>query len=255
MDAARVVREARGRAGLTQRQLAEAIGVHQPAIARIETGHVVPRVDTLVRLLAACGSSLIAERRPADKPRLVEERAKIQALLRTPPRQRLLSLPRGAGSSFRPLDLIRILAGRHVEFVLVGEIAARVHGAPITPGVLEIAVQPERLNAERLARAVGVLSRTKGPEKGLPTGLRDLRGRGRIRTRSGTIGLWWPTDETYRRLEGAATEMPLATRTVLVASIDDLIDRWPKRGEELEILAAVREEMDLRAVGLARQRR
>ena len=253
MDAARVTREARGRAGFTQRELAKATGIHQPAIARIETGDVVPRVDTLNRLLGACGASLVVEQRPRDDDQSVEARAKIQALLRATPRQRLLSLPRKAGSRFRPLDLIRALAGRHVRFVLVGEIAARVHGAPVTPGMLDIAVEPERLNSERLARAVDAVARTPGSKQGIPTGLRDLRGRGQIRTRFGTIGLWWPTDEAYRRLEGAASEIALATRPVLVASIDDVIDRWPRRGDELELLALVREETDARVV-LARRR-
>jgi len=49
---------ARRGAELTQRALALASGVPQPAIARIETGAVVPRVDTLDRLLAACGQAL-----------------------------------------------------------------------------------------------------------------------------------------------------------------------------------------------------
>jgi transcriptional regulator with XRE-family HTH domain len=58
MDAARVLRQERRRAGLTQRQLADRTGVPQPAVARIESGTVVPRVDTLDRLLAGCGRSL-----------------------------------------------------------------------------------------------------------------------------------------------------------------------------------------------------
>jgi transcriptional regulator with XRE-family HTH domain len=255
MDAARVVREARGRAGLTQRELAGATGMFQPAIARIESGDVVPRIDTLVRVLAACGASLAVEPKLRDSDRLAANRTRIQTLLRVPPRERLLSLPRRVGSKLRPLDLIRILASRRVRFVLVGEVAARVHGAPVTPGVLDLAVQPERLNAERLSGAVNAMSHTPGPKKGLPTGLRDLRGKGRIRTRSGTIGLWWPTDETYRRLEGAATEMALATRPILVASIDDVIDRWPRREDELELLAAVREEMDVSALRARKRRR
>ncbi len=63
MNAARVLREARRAAGLTQRQLAERAGVPQPSIARIESKRVVPRVDTLDRLLRACGRSLEATRR------------------------------------------------------------------------------------------------------------------------------------------------------------------------------------------------
>jgi transcriptional regulator with XRE-family HTH domain len=58
MDAGRVLRQARRRAGLTQRQLAEKAGVPQSAIARIESRAVIPRVDTLDRLLEACGEGL-----------------------------------------------------------------------------------------------------------------------------------------------------------------------------------------------------
>jgi transcriptional regulator with XRE-family HTH domain len=256
VDAARVVREARGRAGYTQRDLARAAGMLQPAVARIETGDVVPRVDTLARLLDVCGASLVVQPRLRDTEESAAARAEIQALLRASPRQRLLSLPRKAGSPFRPIESIRILAGWRVRFVLVGEIAARSHGAPVAPGVLDIAVQPDRLNAERLARALEALTRGQGRGgSGIPAGLRELRGRGQLRTRFGTIRHWWPSQETYRRLEGAAREMLLAARPVLVASIDDVIERWPRRGRELELLAVLREEMDLRAVRSPRQQR
>jgi predicted transcriptional regulator len=58
MNAARILRRARRRAGLSQRALAEQSGIPQPAIARIETGVVSPRLDTMARLLAAAGSTL-----------------------------------------------------------------------------------------------------------------------------------------------------------------------------------------------------
>jgi predicted transcriptional regulator len=64
MDAARVLRQARRRAGLTQRQLASLAGVPQPMVARIESGAVIPRVDTLDRLLEACGEGLESHPRP-----------------------------------------------------------------------------------------------------------------------------------------------------------------------------------------------
>lgn len=50
----RMVREARRRANLTQRQLAAKAGIPQETIARIERGRVDPRVTTLDRLLEAC---------------------------------------------------------------------------------------------------------------------------------------------------------------------------------------------------------
>src|SRR5919108_4376941 len=248
MDSARVVREARGRAGLTQRELAQAINIHQPAIARIETGDVVPRVDTLARILAACGAVLATDRRLPEDRQWVQLRAQIRALLRATPRQRLQGVPRKPGTRFRPLELVRVLAGRHVRFVLIGEAAARAHGAPVNPGVLEVAAEPDRLNAERLFRAYEALSKPSRRGRQLPASLGDIRGRGQLRTPVGTIVCWWPKDEAYRRLAGAATEMALATRPVLVASIDDVIDRWPRGGEELDLLAIVREEMDRLAI-------
>lgn len=60
MKASIVLREARRRAGMTQADLAKAGGVKQPTISRIESGAVVPSVDTLDRLLRACGESLEA---------------------------------------------------------------------------------------------------------------------------------------------------------------------------------------------------
>jgi transcriptional regulator with XRE-family HTH domain len=55
-----MLRTARQRAGMTQRQLAQRLRVPQSQIARIESGAVVPRVDTLDRLLRGCGESLEA---------------------------------------------------------------------------------------------------------------------------------------------------------------------------------------------------
>jgi hypothetical protein len=205
--------------------------------------------------LAVCGVALAVQPRLRDTEQWAELRAKIRALLRVTPRQRVLSLPRKAGSRFRPLESIKILAARRVRFVVVGEIAARLHGAPLTRGTLDIAVQPERLNSERLARALEAMAGTSRPTKGLPTSLRDLRGRRQLQTRFGIIGCWWPPGETYRRLEGAATELPLAARPVHVASIDDVMERWRGSGDELALLAATREEVDARAFQDARRRR
>lgn len=80
-----IVRYARLRAGMTQRDLGIAAGVAQPAIARIEAGRVRPRLDTVDQLLRACGMGLGVE------PRLGQgvDRSAIRELLRLTPRQRL----------------------------------------------------------------------------------------------------------------------------------------------------------------------
>lgn len=94
MDAAALLREARAGAGLTQRELANRAGVPQPAIARIESGGVSPRVDTLDRLLAECGRQVAhAPRRFAVDP---QDWAQAQDNLRRTPAQRLRNLERAA---------------------------------------------------------------------------------------------------------------------------------------------------------------
>ncbi len=58
MSAASQLNQARRAAGLSQRELARRSDTPQSAIARIERGHQVPRLDTLERLLKACGFEL-----------------------------------------------------------------------------------------------------------------------------------------------------------------------------------------------------
>jgi transcriptional regulator with XRE-family HTH domain len=61
MSAARLLRTARRRAGLSQRALAEAAGVPQSTVARIELGALSPRANTLERLLRGAGQALSTE--------------------------------------------------------------------------------------------------------------------------------------------------------------------------------------------------
>ena len=53
-----LVREARRRARMSQRELAEKAGTTQSAIARIETGRSTPSFDTVLRLVRLCGLDL-----------------------------------------------------------------------------------------------------------------------------------------------------------------------------------------------------
>ena len=85
MNTATALRNARRTAGLSQRELALRARVAQPAIARIEAGGVVPRVDTLEHLLRACGHTLQVTRRAGSGV----DRSVIRELLRLTPRQRL----------------------------------------------------------------------------------------------------------------------------------------------------------------------
>jgi transcriptional regulator with XRE-family HTH domain len=103
MDAGPLLRRARLRAGLSQRQLGSRTGIAQPTIARIELGASQPRFDTVARLLAACGFEL--DLVPALTGEGVD-RSTIHDLLALSPDERL----RRAGAEARHLD--RLLDAR-----------------------------------------------------------------------------------------------------------------------------------------------
>ncbi len=67
MHAAQFVREARLRAGLTQRVLASRAGVSQPLVARIESGRVQPSFERVLDLVRACGFDLEVRVVPLDE--------------------------------------------------------------------------------------------------------------------------------------------------------------------------------------------
>jgi len=48
----------RNEAGLSQEELAKKIGTTQSAIARMESGKVVPRLESLAKIASACGKKL-----------------------------------------------------------------------------------------------------------------------------------------------------------------------------------------------------
>lgn len=50
--------EARQNGGVSQRELGELSGVKQPVIARMERGVSIPRLDTVLKLLAPLGKTL-----------------------------------------------------------------------------------------------------------------------------------------------------------------------------------------------------
>jgi|UniRef100_A0A7C1J7Z1 DNA-binding XRE family transcriptional regulator len=48
----------RSEAGLSQAELAKRVGTTQSAIARMESGKVIPRLESLQRIARACGKTL-----------------------------------------------------------------------------------------------------------------------------------------------------------------------------------------------------
>jgi predicted transcriptional regulator len=104
MSPARQLRQARRRAGYTQRQLAALTGVAQPTIARIESGESDPRVGTLDHLLRACDEML--EALPTAGTGI--DRTTIRELLAQTPAERMSTLTAEAAT------LDRLAAARPV---------------------------------------------------------------------------------------------------------------------------------------------
>ncbi|HZD17928.1 MAG TPA: helix-turn-helix transcriptional regulator [Actinomycetota bacterium] len=84
MTARTLLREARRRAGLGQRELARRAGIPQPTLSRIERGLASPRFDTLDRLLRGCNLSLDLVPRPGAEV----DRTLIRGRLRLTPGER-----------------------------------------------------------------------------------------------------------------------------------------------------------------------
>ncbi len=88
---ASLLRDARTRAGLTQRELALRARTAQSVVARIESGATSPSWETLSRLLEAAGFALDAALRPLA-PELSHMLGDVPRILRLTPEQRLLEL-------------------------------------------------------------------------------------------------------------------------------------------------------------------
>lgn len=91
LDAARIAREARIAAGLSQRELARRAGTAQSVVARIESGQTSPTTATLTRLLEAAGMDATVALAPTEAARshMLDDVARI---LRLTPEQRLIEV-------------------------------------------------------------------------------------------------------------------------------------------------------------------
>jgi transcriptional regulator with XRE-family HTH domain len=93
---ARLIREARAAAGLSQAELARRVGTRQPVVSRWERGLDEPRISTLARIMRACGRSLVLRAEEDDV-----DRAQLRQQLAMTPEERLASV----------VNLSRTLAG------------------------------------------------------------------------------------------------------------------------------------------------
>jgi len=155
---------------------------------------------------------------------------------------------------FDPLAALRALRDADVEFVLIGGVAARLHGSPSLTRDVDICYSRDRDNVERLAAALGSLhARLRGVDDDVPFILDAatlLAGANfTFTTDVGDVDvLALPAGvEGYAELAEHAEVVDLDGTSILVTTLDDLIRMKRAAGRakdraEVEILAALRDE-------------
>ena len=158
-----------------------------------------------------------------------------------------------SSDEFDPARVLAALRSADVEFVLIGGMAAILHGDVGVTVDLDIVPAPGRANLERLAAALRSLDariRTEGEPEGLPFDCSPayLRRLGpdailNLTTRAGDLGLTFRPSGTegYSDLRRDAVEVEAADGLrILVASLADVIRSKEAAGREKDRLALPR---------------
>lgn len=205
MDAGAVIRGARERHGVSQRGLAVRAGTSQGYVSQVERGEVSPSVEAVARLLACLGETGRIETAPLEVP---------------------VPGPGGDAEDLRAGRVLAALAGRDVGLVVVGALAARAHGAEVAVSAVEIALDPEPANQERLTRALGDLEARMAGVRPAPDGSRALASGATFtfRTREGALVLA-PNGVPHLTLARRAVTMKVGGVAVPCAGRDDLVAR------------------------------
>ena len=163
-----------------------------------------------------------------------------------------------SGPDFQPDEVLRLLNRHEVRYVLIGGLAAILHGSPTLTRDIHICHARDNVNLVRLADALReVNARLRGAPAGLPfrlyaktlangdsfTFTTDLGALDILATPAGTTG--------YDDLMRTADALQAFGEEFHVASLEDLIRMKraagrPKDRVELEILGALRDEIDRR---------
>lgn len=154
--------------------------------------------------------------------------------------------------------ILQTLLDEGVDFVLIGGLAAQVHGSPSLTGDVDICHSLDRDNLECLGRALDRLGATR---RVLPAGVTAPVDAHALRagdaftlsTVFGDLDLLAHPDPglDYGQLSVGARPVSILGVHVRVAALDDLMAMKraagrPKDRIELEILGALREEIDRR---------
>ena len=170
--------------------------------------------------------------------------------------------------NFEYLDVLESLVKHRVRFVVIGDIAGNLRGSTTLTQDVDVCYARNDENLERMTAALRELhARLRGAPPDVPFVLD-------VRTLAMSDHFTFVTDAGsldilghpagipggYEELERAADPMDLGGFSVTVASIDDLIRMKRAAGRskdlvELEILGALRDEIDERAMASRRRKR
>lgn len=158
-------------------------------------------------------------------------------------------------SPFDPMAGIAALVGADVEFVIIGGVAARLHGSPSLTRDLDICYSRDPANVDRLVSVLQHLhARLRDVPRDVPFILdaRTIRAGANFTfvTDAGDLDVLAAPAGTdgFIDLQGSAITLDIDGAAVLVATIDDLIRMKraaarPKDLAEVEILEALRHEL------------
>jgi len=275
---AALLKQARTRARLSQRELARRAGTAQSVIARIERGQTSPTWETLQRLLAALnleadvrleplvvvGSHMLAEvpgiLRMAPEDRLKEVK-NVEQFLRQA--QRVSEGGGGGGGPTAPLDpelLFTTLARHQVQFVLIGALAAKLQGFPRFTRDADITPARDRENLQHLAAALRELEAriyTDTIPEGLPFDCSpQMLARGdvwNLVTAAGRLDLAFKPSGTegYDDLAPNAVHFTIFGGELLAARLEDIVrsKEAANRPQDRQDVAVIREMLKGRGRG------
>jgi transcriptional regulator with XRE-family HTH domain len=186
-----LLREARRRHGVSQRQLAARAGTTQSAISRIEKDRISPSFQTLRELLYLLGEDLTlgSEVRDPGVDRTLNQRSltlqpetRVKASLHFAEtirnwrgenpiqlRAETSVMRNDLGPPLELSPLLRVLVAHRVDFVVIGGVAGGFHGSSYPTYDLDVAYERAEANLMRLARALGELDvKLRGGPADLP---------------------------------------------------------------------------------------
>lgn len=148
-------------------------------------------------------------------------------------------------NTFRPDDILRVLHQHRVRFVLIGGLAATLHGAAHPTFDVDITPDDSRVNLKRLSEALRALDariRVEGIPNGVPFD-HDAASLARMNllnlvTRAGDldIAMHPAGGATFAKWNADATDLVVLGVPVRVASLDEIIRSKEAAGRDKDLV-------------------